>query len=103
MLPVYADELVALDVTHVTITINAVDPAIGAKIYKYVDYRGRRYHGETAAAILLANQLAGLEMLAKRGVICKVNIVTLKGINDIIFRRLQTVKDLGGESQTSCS
>jgi nitrogenase cofactor biosynthesis protein NifB len=98
MLPVYADELVALDVTHVTITINAVDPAIGAKIYKYVDYRGRRYHGETAAAILLANQLAGLEMLAKRGVICKVNIVTLKGINDHhIPQVVQTVKDLGGE------
>ena len=33
-------------------------------------------------AILLANQLSGLKYLASRGIICKVNIVVLKGIND---------------------
>ena len=35
-----------------------------------------------AAGILLGNQLSGLKYLTDRGVICKVNIVMLKGIND---------------------
>jgi nitrogenase molybdenum-iron protein NifN len=43
---------------------------------------GTRYDGKAGAAILLANQLAGLKMLNEMGIICKVNCVALKGIND---------------------
>lgn len=82
MLPVYADKLIELGVSHVTVTINAVDPAIGAKIYKHVTYMGTRYTGEQGATLLLANQLAGLEYLSRRGVVCKVNTVLLHGINE---------------------
>lgn len=82
MLPLYAQELVDLGVSHVTVTVNAVDPKIGAKVYKYVDYMGMHFIGETAAAILLTNQLNGIKLLTSKGIICKINIVTLKGIND---------------------
>lgn len=82
MLPLYAQELVDLGVSHVTVTVNAIDPKIGAKIYKYVDYMGMHFTGETAATILLTNQLSGIKLLTSKGIICKVNIVTLKGIND---------------------
>ncbi len=96
MLPVYADELVALGVSHVTVTLNAVDPAIGAKIYKHIHFMGVTYTGETAAAILMANQLAGVKRLCDLGIICKVNIVMLKGINDKhIPTVVETVKKLG--------
>ncbi|SFR58290.1 nitrogenase cofactor biosynthesis protein NifB [Anaeromicropila populeti] len=82
MLPMYAEELVRLGVSHVTVTLNAIDPKIGAKIYKHVNYMGVRFTDESAAAVLLSNQLIGLKLLVERGVICKINIVTLKGIND---------------------
>jgi len=82
MLPKYVNELCGLGVTHVTVTMNAVDVKIGAKIYKYVNYGDTRFEGESAAAILLANQLSGLRLLLARGIICKINIVTLMGIND---------------------
>ena len=82
MLPIYAQELIDLGVSHVTVTINAVDPIIGAKIYQHIDFMGQSYTGEAAAGILLGNQLSGLKYLTDRGVICKVNIVMLKGIND---------------------
>ncbi|WP_143742724.1 nitrogenase cofactor biosynthesis protein NifB [Megasphaera cerevisiae] len=96
MLPVYAQRLIELGVSHVTITINAVDPKIGAQIYKYVHYMGRLYKGESAAGILLGNQLSGLKYLSTHGVICKVNIVMLKGINDHhIETVVKTVKKLG--------
>jgi MoaA/NifB/PqqE/SkfB family radical SAM enzyme len=43
---------------------------------------GVTYTGEQAASILLANQLTGLKYLAERGIVCKVNIVTLRGVNE---------------------
>jgi len=82
MLPFYADELIRLGVTHVTVTMNAVDPRIGALIYKHVDYLGMRLSGTEGAAVLLANQLAGIHILVSRGIMVKVNCVAIKGIND---------------------
>lgn len=96
MLPQYVEDLIQLGVSHVTVTVNAVDPKIGAQIYKYVDYMGVKYINEAAAAILLSNQLAGIKMLTAKGIMCKVNIVMLKGINDLhIPEVVQKAKDLG--------
>ncbi len=82
MLPYYADDIIESGVSHVTITINAIDPEIGAKIYKYINFRGKKLSGVQGAEILIRNQLSGLRYLSERGVVCKVNIVMIKGIND---------------------
>lgn len=82
MLPFYANELIALGVSHITVTINAVDENIGAKIYKDIRYLGVRYTGVEAARILIANQFAGLKYLTDHGIVCKVNIVMVKGVNE---------------------
>lgn len=96
MLPQYAEQIAALGVSHVTVTVNAVDAGIGSRIYRHVRYMGQTYTGETAAAILLANQMAGIKMLADRGVMVKVNIVMLKGINEAhIPAVVEKVKQLG--------
>jgi nitrogenase molybdenum-iron protein alpha/beta subunit/MoaA/NifB/PqqE/SkfB family radical SAM enzyme len=96
MLPLYAQELIELGVSHVTVTVNAVDPVIGAEIYSHVEYMGKRYTGIAAASILLANQLAGLRYLSSRGVVCKVNTVVLRGINDShVEAVVQTARDMG--------
>jgi nitrogenase molybdenum-iron protein alpha/beta subunit/MoaA/NifB/PqqE/SkfB family radical SAM enzyme len=96
MLPFHAQDLIDLGVSHVTITMNAIDPKITAKVYKFVDYLGVTYTGEEGAQILLNNQLSGLKYLADRGIMCKVNIVMLKGINDHhIEEVVKKVKTLG--------
>ncbi len=98
LLPLYADELVELGVSHVTVTVNSVNATIGAKIYNHVDYMGHRYFGEVGAAILMANQLAGIKRLTSHGIICKVNIVMLKGINEYhIPTIVERAKELGCE------
>ncbi|MEL4106921.1 nitrogenase cofactor biosynthesis protein NifB [Oscillospiraceae bacterium WX1] len=98
MLPQYAQELVDLGVSHVTVTINAVDPMIGAQIYHHVDYMGTRYDGVAGAAILLANQLSGIALLVSKGIIVKANTVLLKGINDNhIGAVVQKLKELGAD------
>ncbi|MDA8442134.1 MAG: nitrogenase cofactor biosynthesis protein NifB [Peptococcaceae bacterium] len=81
MLPMYAQEIVDLGVKHVTVTVNSIDPEIGAQIYNFVTYEGKTYTGVKGAELLLCNQLAGIEYLVRRGVLVKVNIVMIPGIN----------------------
>lgn len=82
MLPDYVDRIKALNVDHVTITINMVDPEIGTQIYPWVHYRRRRYKGLEAARILHERQMEGLQALREADILCKVNSVMIPGIND---------------------
>ncbi|TDO94659.1 nitrogen fixation protein NifB [Halanaerobium saccharolyticum] len=92
----YQEEILRLGVSHVTITINAVEPEIGAKIYERVNYKGETLTGVEGAELLLKNQLSGLKYLAQNGVLCKVNIVLIKGINNYhIEEVVKTVKEAG--------
>ncbi|MCW2277687.1 nitrogenase cofactor biosynthesis protein NifB [Heliophilum fasciatum] len=96
LLPEYAPEIVELGIDHVTVTINALDPVIGAQIYKHVLYQGTHYEGVAAAELLWKNQEAGVRYLTERGVLVKVNIVMIKGINDgHIPDVVKKVKELG--------
>lgn len=80
-LPEYVNDLQSLHVNYVTITINSVDPAIGAQLYAWVCYRDQVYRGLEAAALLWRQQRAGLEALVKHGVLVKVNSVLIPGVN----------------------
>lgn len=82
MLPDHVDTIAKYNVDHVTITINMVDPEVGAKIYPWIFYKHKRYTGYEAAKILTERQLQGLEMLTERGILCKINSVMIPGIND---------------------
>jgi len=76
------ERIKALGVDHVTITINMVDPEIGAKIYPWIFYNHKRWHGVEASRILHERQMLGLEMLVAADVLVKVNSVMIPGIND---------------------
>jgi len=81
-LPEYVDELCKYNIDHVTITINTLDPEIGAKIYPWIFWKNRRIRGRKGAKILIEQQQKGLEMLVERGVLVKVNSVMIPGVND---------------------
>ncbi|NVO16702.1 MAG: nitrogenase cofactor biosynthesis protein NifB [Rhodoplanes sp.] len=81
-LPDHVDELADMNVDHVTITINMVDPLIGTKIYPWIYFEHKRWTGLVASQILHERQMLGLEMLAERGILVKVNSVLIPGIND---------------------
>lgn len=81
-LPALVDEICKYNIDHVTITINMVDPEIGAKIYPWIFWDHKRITGVEAARILHENQMKGLEMLTERGVLTKINSVLIPGIND---------------------
>jgi len=81
-LPDHVDEIAGMNIDHVTITINMVDPEIGTKIYPWIFYNRKRYTGVEASKILHERQMRGLEMLTARGILVKVNSVLIPGIND---------------------
>ena len=81
-LPDCVDELAKHNIDHVTITINCVDPEIGAQIYPWIFWENRRIRGVEAARILIEQQQKGLEMLTARGILVKVNSVMIPGVND---------------------
>lgn len=80
-LPGLVDEICKHNIEHVTITINCVDPDVGAKIYPWIFWNNRRVTGRKAAEILIEQQQKGLEMLVARGVLVKVNSVLIPGVN----------------------
>lgn len=78
----YVDQIKELNIDHVTITINAVDPEVGQHVYSWIFFEGKRYKGVEAAKILIDRQMKGLEALTKHGILCKVNSVLIPGVND---------------------
>ena len=96
MLPHYAEDIINLGISHVTVTINSVDPKISAAVYSHINYENKFYTGEKGAVILLENQLKGLKILADAGTVIKVNIVAIRGINDFhIEEVVKTAKNYG--------
>ena len=94
------DDLVEIGVGNVTVTLNALKPEIGERIYSSVLYHGKSYRGVEGAHILARNQLSGIEGAVKRGLIVKVNTVLIPGINDChILDIAKKVKELGAYTQ----
>ncbi len=81
-LPAAVEELSKHNIDHVTITINCLDPEIGAKIYPWIYWNNRRIKGKKGAKILIQQQQKGLKMLAEKGILVKVNSVMIPGVND---------------------
>ena len=78
----HIEELARLKVSHVTMTITALDPKIGAEIYAWIRDGKRPLRGEAAAALLLERQLDAIHQLKAHGIVVKVNSIVLPGIND---------------------
>jgi len=78
----YAEDLARLEVSHVTVTVNTVDPAIGSRIYSWVRDHKTIYRGEQAARVLLERQLDSIRAVKGAGITLKINTIIVPGIND---------------------
>jgi nitrogen fixation protein NifB len=95
-LPENVDRLKGLGVKFITVTMNAIDPEVGAKLYDFVHYGGKNYHGAEAAGILLKNQQEGIKKAADAGMLVKVNSVLVPGVNaDHLPAVAKRAKELG--------
>lgn len=91
-----AEEVISAGVDSLTVTVNAVDPEIEAKLNKYIIYHGTRYDGVEGARILIKNQLKGIRKCAEAGMTIKVNTVLVPEINGAHIEEIaKTVKEAG--------
>ncbi len=91
-----ADELITIGIDTITVTVNAVDPAILAGLNKFIVFHGKRYEGEAGARILIENQLKGIKRVSEAGITVKVNTVLVPDINgDHIGKIARAVAEAG--------
>jgi nitrogen fixation protein NifB len=82
LLPACAEELHALGVRTLTVTLNVADPALGERIYSYADAGEGVLVGRAAAAALLARQLEGIRRASGLGITVKINSILIPGVTD---------------------
>lgn len=91
-----AEEVIEAKIDSLTVTVNAVDPEIEAKLNKFVVYHGKKYDALEGAKILIENQLNGIRKVAESGITVKVNTVLVPKINGHHIEQIaKTVSSLG--------
>ena len=80
--PAHLNRLKDLGVTHMTITVNAVDPEIGKEFYAWVRDGKKIYRGLDAAKLMWRRQEAAIRGLKQLGITVKVNTIITPGVND---------------------
>ena len=78
----HVDEIARIGVSHVTVTVNAVDPEISQKIYGWVREGNVIYKGLQAAELLMARQFDAIKKLETHSITVKINTIVVPGIND---------------------
>lgn len=95
-LPDRFEELLEAGLGSLTVTINATDPLVGARIYSDIRYGGATFQGPDGARLLIERQLQGVALAAGSGIPTKVNTVFIPGVNDDQIGPIaRTVKELG--------
>lgn len=89
------DDLVKAGVTSVTVTINAVDPEVGAKIYSFVRYHDKTYKGVEGAKLLIEKQFKGIKKASEAEMNVKVNTVLIPEIN---FEQIREIAKKAAEN-----
>lgn len=77
----FVDELAALEVSHISITVNALENEIGKNIYSWVRYNKKMYRGRDAASVLLERQLEAIKEIKRSGITVKINTIIIPGVN----------------------
>jgi nitrogen fixation protein NifB len=97
-LPPYVEELSAIGVSHVTITVNAVDPQIGTRIYEWMRWDGNTHSALKATEHLWKQQAESISHLARLGVMVKINTIYIPGVNDQHINEVaRSVAQLGAD------
>jgi nitrogen fixation protein NifB len=94
----HADALAAVATSHVTLTVNAVEPEIGARIYLWVRHAKHVYRGTVGAQLLWERQAEAIRALKARGMTIKINTIVIPGVNDRhVTQVAQRVAELGAD------
>ena len=93
-----AGELAEVGLSHVTLLVDAVDPAIAEKMYAWIRPSTKTLPLEEAARILVDEQFAAIKAFKAAGIPVKVNTTVYPGYNaDHLEAIASTVAGLGAD------
>ena len=98
----YIEELKNYNISHVTITISAVDPEIIKKIYAWYRYDKKVRGGDEGANEILSRQLEAIRELKKAGITVKINTIVLPGINEKHITEVSRIVAENGADVQNC-
>jgi len=78
----YVERIAGAGVATLTVTVNAVEPAILEQICSAIVLDGQLLEGRSAAETLIRAQLAGIRKAAEAGIVVKINAVLIPGVNE---------------------
>jgi nitrogen fixation protein NifB len=81
-LPDHIEDIRRANISHLTVTVNAIRPETALKLYAWARYDGRAHVGREAVEYLWERQKAGLSALADLGLTVKVNTILVPGVNE---------------------
>lgn len=94
----YISEIADMGVTHVTLTVNAVDPEISKNIYSWMRTNKKVYRGTKAGEMLIEKQRDAIIELKKHGITVKINTIIIPGVNDFHIPEVAAeIKKLGAD------
>lgn len=97
-LPPHVDTIADLGVNHVTVTVNAIDPVIAGRIYRWIRDGDTVLRGEAAGRRICIRQAAAVRALVRRGITVKINCICIPGVNDHHVEDVaQAMKELGAD------
>jgi nitrogen fixation protein NifB len=73
----HVEEILERGVSHLTVTVNAIDPEVGKNIYSWVRFEGRARTGAEGARILWERQKMGIAFAARLGLEIKINTILI--------------------------
>jgi nitrogen fixation protein NifB len=77
-----AKDLADVGLDHVTLYVNAVDPAVAAKLYQWIRPSKRTLPVQEAAVLLVEEQKKSLVAFKEAGLTVKVDITIFPGLNE---------------------
>lgn len=80
-LPEHVDELIAIGLESLSVTVNGVTPGVVAGMQPWIAPNGRLIHGEPGAAMLIERQREGVRRAVAAGISVKINMVVAPDIN----------------------
>lgn len=98
----YIEELAELNVSHVTVTMNAVDPSVAAEVYAWGRFKKKIYRGPELGELIVEEQLENLKKIRAYGMIAKVNSIIIPGINDEHIPEVAKVAAEAGAQVMNC-
>lgn len=94
----HAAALADMDLSHVTLLIDAVDPKVAEMIYAWIRPGTRNLRLPEAAELMVGEQAAAVEALSGQGVPVKVNTTVYRGCNEAhVADVARDVSELGAE------